>query len=611
MNYLGTPYRDHIYNYMSDLYRNGKIPGELLYSREDIERMPGCELLSRLLKTTCSIEPCGKDFTQYDLLSLILLHYKYITAEQYRSLMPWAKTNLLYLYAVDAKNSKKAKANKNKAVRLRSYSADDASKFYMLTREAFENVWDKFPASYLWENRIPDTMPPVPGKHALHQIMTNNTPFRLLRDVRFSPFMWFTNVVLNTELPLKENLALHDRDRSVVANSGSRAVFSLKPDGIIVTETTGGTYYCLVEQDMDTERKARLREKHVFYGEMFEAERSCENITVLFNSARRDSDAVAVSRSSDYEKKLRYPHTYSKLKRYMAEHGLTSIADTRMQLIIDQSELSEEDYSAELGTLKNMYELICDFLDATGGLPEDLGTISDVEAFISSPEGDISYRKKQMIYERERKKERTMRRGAIEYIDSNSGRRLRDAILDKGLSYIIANRIAFDRYAPVLLAKESHYEEDLFKRLAGTSLFSYCDEYSYVRRTGAVRGFVFHNAFDFPERDIPVTVFEEISHDVGGFFRAGAFCASYKGGALMNLILLVKDDEDARSFTQQTQIGRFETLSADVPEREFKVHVAFVNYTQPAALPFIINYEGKKVEVSKNTYKRLEDVVNG
>jgi hypothetical protein len=79
----------------------------------------------------------------------------------------------------------------------------------------------------------------------------------------------------------------------------------------------------------------------------------------------------------------------------------------------------------------------------------------------------------------------------------------------------------------------------------------------------------------------------------------------------MNLILLVKDDEDARSFTQQTQIGRFETLSADVPEREFKVHVAFVNYTQPAALPFIINYEGKKVEVSKNTYKRLEEVVNG
>lgn len=609
MNYPGTPYNDHIFNRTINIQGTKERVHNNIYNGTEKESIPGYHLYSKLLKTTCSIHQEDKDIEQYQLLSLILLHYKYITVEQFHSLMPWAQPRLLSRHCCNVRNAEdkeqKRKNNKDskKKVYLNTFQYDRNSFYYMLNNTAYKKALSLLPEEYLRENHISIYAPKALKCNIMHHVLTNNVPFRLLRDDQFSAFNWITGVVLNPRLDLEDNLSLRYEKKTLNSHQGAGSALAKKPDGIIVTETNTRTCYCIVEQDMGTEYKAQLLEKHCFYGDIFRNESHCENMTILYHSCYPKAVKRIKERDPKHGTYKTYRHSLAKLKYFMAQKSCSSIGETWFFLLAEEAR--KDVTSNELLTVRALKEFLSAYMSATPDRPGDDGTYEDVADFVESIEYNEEYGRNAYIYRCEKAHTEKIRSDAWEFLKTGDGATLREAILKKGLSYVIVNRIFFDRYAPALLAKESHYEEVLFDRIAYTSLLNYGMAGTADEKRGTVNGYCFRNIFSFPQGGIRITVFEEISQDLGGYARAKFFCDNYRGrGTPMNLILLAASDEEAFRFTRETKIYRFLSLDPDSPDAEFNVRVAFVNYASRKALPFI--YYEKKEGWLKREFKKIE-----
>ncbi len=617
MNYLNTPYEDYFFDERCSKRFGEKYDRDSVYNNTEQITIPGYDVFSKLLKTTCSLYPYDKTIEQFDLLALILIHFKQITVEQFYSLMPWAWPALLSDNSSPANTGNATKNKKNqkkgKKTALKAYPYAGTSLYYMLTPAVYEKTLSLLPDEYIVENQLSIKAPGALKGNAMHHIMTNNVPFRLLRDEKFSPFNWYEGVVLDTRKGLEESLALRHEKRVFNSSHGAASTLSKKPDGIIVTKTGDKTCYCIVEQDMGTERRPALLEKHWFYGNLFQDETACENMTVLYHCANPEAVKRVKVRAPDHAKHKTYRHSLAKLKYFMAQKGCSNIGDAWFLLWAEEC---RNDISLNaLLSVKSLKVFLEDYMHATPDRPANDGSYEDVEDFVASIESDEKYGRSSYIYRCEKKHTAKIWNDALDFLRSDAGMYLREAILKKNLSYVVVNRILFDRYAPAILAKESHYEEVLFKRLAFTSMLNYCEPGITEEEHGKINGYYFRNIFFFHENDIRMTVFEEISQDLGGYARAKFFCDKYKGGGVpINLILLVWSDGDALSFTKKTKVERFETWDPDEPEEEFNVHVAFVNYASRKAPPFIYyEDEGKwvKRELKIQVKDNKEEQENG
>ncbi len=575
-------YKDIIYDWYVSLY--GKEAVDSLVIDDPSSESFG--VYRRLLKTCVNIEQTDGEPTLSFILSLLLLHYKYITAEQLRLLFPGATANYNILSLLTRTRSTKGLKQRN---HLEAAKLDGTKKVYYLSDATYRRMFNSLPGEYTNHLRIPETRMVKINIGTSHAVATLNTPYRVLGDSSFMPFEWHDRlpVVLSWELgELTSSFTL-----SSIASLKEKYAF---PDGIM--HFTEENRYVLVEQDNGKETLPFLDRKHLFYGTYFtkhgEAGRTC---TVLYNIfVDTESRIRKVALKANEGKLTAYTAAYRQICNDMSEHSFLTIAQEYDFLLHRLDRKKRE---------KDALSLIKEYKDCNPGIALSSSVLEDLKGFVTDREAHRKDVCEIFANQTDEIRVRSIRSRIIAYAGSEAGAVFNTALQEYALSYVICTKLDFNLYAHFILLRESGYTDNLFKSilfpLYGKVIgISPAARYRYMaagRISDGVRPFTLRNLY-VASKVLPLFFIENISHDIGGYLRVRNMlsCITESSSHII-LVLLVSSLGAASSLCDEVHIRERFCIVGNISRPRGGLWVSFIDYSSAQPRPFIPDEKGRPV----------------
>ena len=502
----------------------------------------------KVTKSLYSIMGSPQKFSATDMIKTYLLHYRFITNQQLRIVMPDISRKLLarltHLGEIDSK-----------------LISDTRISYFFLTEKAFAKIRSAYPALYLDTARIPDNRGSLP-KRDFHDIHMRDCIYTILSINSFMAPDWYTSVALLNEKSPYESIevAIKDTDWKASAPTGTMIA-----DAAILFRDNGSI---LVEEDCNTEDKSFLKEKCEGYANYFSSIRNnCSDIRLLFNVTIKNNKPVK-SETEETGKK----------------EGQQTVHNIRLLM-----------EGGQLETLNDAYKRICEMCSKPGSLAR---TYSSMKALM---DGYIS--KKLSLYEGIEALESYVSKSKASS-KPNIPPRCRELatiikesfdeepdwawLINSGISVTVTDSERFERYAYFLCPYESGFMDFICATIE-EEYPAYKAEKARAssKANGAVN--ILRNCINITNRlNQSSTVIKryfvaEISADIAERERIQRLFEEYDNsfGNEVHILLLVASQDDARAFAKETDcITNF--CNKDLvtePNGEFGLTIRFLDYS--------------------------------
>ncbi len=577
MKYKTTTYEDIIYDWCVNTL--GTTATEDLIIPSDNTR--ASFIYKRLLKTCVNLDNADSPSATFTL-TLILLHFGFITTEQFQMLLPdVGKSFLTGLTQIRARNGLQPRNF------IEAAPCGQRRKVYYLNPDTYHRIFMQLPPEYVDVLRIPERADIRINRNTPHAVATLNAPYRILSDDAFMDFNW------HNRLPLIITREIHDIvnsfDLSLIPSLTDRYAL---PDGIM--QFIDERRFVIVEQDNGTETLATVAKKHQFYGDYFSAHQESAFVsTVLFTVYIDTGERIRQSvRKKNAEAMRIFTLAFKTISNDMQEHGFLNL------------EQEEEYLRASAGkksaNVSNALLLLDKYRKDYPGRPLSSSLMDDLKDYVELHDEKRLKIKAELANTTDEVRISSIRRDFFKLLKAAGSGTLSDMVYTDCVSYVMATKLDFDRYARYILPRESGYIDDLLNKIIlprfGLLLHIGNSPYTY-HEAGRIRDksnyYVLRNVLT-SGRDRPAFVIENISHDVAGYLRITDMLGKLtESPNMIVLLLLVSSDDEARRVSRELQLPqRFCDGNNISRPNQRKVWTTFINYKVDEYRPFMVDQDG-------------------
>lgn len=473
-----------------------------------------------------SVLPGSSGLQATDMLILLLLHFRYMNAEQVRMLFPLYSGNLLKAY--------KNRVSKSGSPYFSSVTCSGKSCVYTLTQDVYDLYLSYFPSEYIGQTGIIPFSKVSRSSTLNHDVSMCDIPYGCLSQGFTEPMRWLCYCPLRAGRTPMESAGMYlDCERKGIPYLQTEDIV---PDAIMLFERSG----VLIEQDMCTERMNLIMKKFSAYGEYFSSfEGSFDDVTLLFNI------------SLSYSVANTQPSRRAVLKNISTVSDL--LGSRSLQAVY--SELMEKN-NGRKRSYSNMVELIEEF--APTEHDRFVRSLDELEEYVSEKNLEAEKADKEHYGKRLAGRVNDIRTAFRNFLDGNSpAANAFSRAMYKGLSFVVT--YDFRKYCRYFGLSESgmmqRFLEKISRRFHRTSLMPYIKN-GFRLTTGQVE-YVFRNCVLFRQPDRKnyplIYIIQEITFDIAGRYRMADFLKSYGRSDLENhCLLIVKDERDAVDFCRET-----------------------------------------------------------
>ncbi len=544
-----------------------------------------CALHKKVLKTMYSPYATNDELTTTDIIGILLLHFRFMTAEQSAMLFPSYNKTILH---------SKTYNNRDKIADSAFLSEHSKAKCYYLNAAGFERFrTGRYGMSeeYLEAARIPkyysDTG--IGGPKFQHDVYLRDIPYKCLSISDYALFDWYTSIELVPGYSPKDSvLKAIETDRNQTQDSLLRSTrpMSIIADAVMLFRVNA----LVIEEDRGTEPLNDIKDKFSSYERYLSSLPEVQNIRLLFSIECNSDTRHVVSVSTG-------TNTIQNLKKYNNEHGLTNLKDT-FESIKENRELSADLSSSQNPNVKlsarkrtTMLNFLTEyFATLQNDAPENMLSIEALLEYTA-----VKNREKNSLLAKEKERINTNRCNGILNIlreQSTPNSQLSKLIL-KGLDIIVTSD--FKKYAEFITPYESGFlrklqkeiEEDLEikKKSAIRS--------SYTFRKSSEELLTMKNCIIVPSeaaRAGHIYMIFELSYNYGDYYRAKELLKFLKDigtTVQFHLLFLVTDYMTALKFAKETNLVEDYCNSNAIILPKNNVYVRFLSYSEPQKYYYI------------------------
>lgn len=523
------------------------------------------------------ILPCGADLQAIDVLIMLLLHFRYMTVEQFNMLFPFHSRGLL--------KSLKGYRSKSFGQYFNSTAYDGKNCVYTLSPDVYDAYSGLFPDGY---RAVVDFMsrPRTSSRAVLnHDVSMCDVPYGCLAAGLREPLRWYCYAPLSPGL-FPAEAAASSMSRKEAGGSVMNSPDSVIPDAIMLLSGDG----VIVEQDMCTERISRITGKFEAYGKYFSSLNGpMSHIQLLFN--------VSAPLAPVKGTRTRGVNTLAKLKVFSDAVG----SDNLQQVYISLRDVYRDrpDNSA-----RNMISLITEFYPDENERFQK--TVGDLDASLS---GRKDLETRAGISERGRKindRVSDIARAFREFRNSSSPASYSFfAAIKRGLSLVVT--CDYRRYCryfnPFGSGEMDVFLNSVKQKYARSALTPYCVRgitLEIARSRTVMRNciaFRLSGGKTFPL----LYVFSEVSFDIAERIRMADLIGSYDRKDIdLHLVFIVRDTDAAIGFCSETKcIEKFCRMDNPLePNESYNVSVRF--FSMDERRYFIVNQFGNVYDLEED-----------
>lgn len=525
----------------------------------------------------CIFSP-AKRYSCVKFLGGHLLIYKYITIEQFRSLLPdynaYRISNIINRF------------NNRKKQFFASRKFDDNQVYYYLTPAGFEYFSSFVPEEFLYAAMIPLSKKDLPSSSmAAHEVKLRDVPCGCLSIECFSKFDWYSSIPLYSGYSPVESISAY---RSTISLSTNIIIEknTLVADGIILFRDDAGSSSVIVEQDTGSERgKIMLSKLSSYYGYLNSLKHP-EKTCLLFNIYVPSKDSTAYKNENPSEKKnlfITTPRNIDLLLNTTESIDLNVFYSNICSYIEAGKQRSR--------TYKNIKRLLDMYVKEGNDLSAGIDPLRD---YISRKKAEISnlpyspsvqnrsrYNYLRNIILISLGLKNNDQKSLTYYNEVLSSEESLLSAVTKGASILITNN--FMQHAYYLFPYESGFLNAIISKLSS----KYCSGYDMMKARSSknlISGFIFKNVVRIINKGTGEESFfivQEISSDVSAFYNTYVFLKNYTGRNIdLHLILLVSSIYDAITLERNTGfINRFcEHDDIMRPNPVYRLTIRFFDY---------------------------------
>ena len=525
-----------------------------------------------------------KNFSTKDAIAMLLLHHSFITVPQIEFLKLYPSNRTISVMLSKFQQGKKLLVASEK-------SFDNKVKIYTLEEDNRPSLCFTLPERYvddmkLYEKARYDTA----SLSFLHDVLLLNNYYYLLGEFSFPTFAWYAKPFLPY---YQDNLkGIIDSIESYTKEKDTS--LSMRPDAAIIFNEDSVRKIIYVEEDMCTERRPILQKKMDRYLKVLRMRsKNLLNESLLFSIYNESKVAY---NSLDKKTTKTIPFTYSKalklcniMREYASDLKTESLADIEGEIDFELFKMEQESElrrdmnqtkvnKNRMDELKQCMDLIARTKrhDKTNDRIEDC--IKVINNIRSDQDNMRRENKESINYKAIKKRYRTI----VDAIKDTTGFH---ELLLKGLSVYVIDTMFPMQLEYAMLSSFHSYEVlyESYLRYRYNIFIRFSDEYSYkeynIFQYGE-RKFLLKNVlFTNNREDVKPIAIENISHDVGAYFRVKRYLSSQEvvNKCPLNLILLVHEIEDAIRLYEELELKNY--YIPGEPKKSFcATYITFCDY---------------------------------